>query len=51
MNKEEYNEEPVFYCSRCHSLNIKMIDDTDYCDECGSTDVSSGSIDEWIKNK
>lgn len=50
MNKEEYNQEPVFYCKNCLSLKIRdveHIDDSEYCDDCGSTDVESTSIERW----
>lgn len=46
----DYNKEPVLYCKRCLSLkimNIPKIEDSDYCDECGSTDVGKCSIEEW----
>lgn len=46
----DYDEEPVCYCRRCLSLRIKdvpMMDDSDYCEDCGSTDVGSCSIGEW----
>lgn len=50
MNKEEYNNEPVYYCKRCHSLNITILsDDFDCCEDCGSTDIDSCHIEEWIK--
>lgn len=48
--KEEYNNEPVYYCKNCLSLNIqfiKDIEDTDFCDECSSTDIGCCSIEEW----
>ena len=30
----KYNDEDVFYCSHCLSLNIRYIDDIDYCEDC-----------------
>lgn len=54
---EEYNDIPVLYCKRCLSLKIKAVasmKDSDYCDECGSTDIDSCHIEEWesiYKNK
>lgn len=52
MTKEEYNDEPVFYCGRCHSLNIKVIDeDVDYCEECGSSFIKIGHIDKWLNEE
>lgn len=50
MDKSEYNSEPVFYCKSCLSLKVKTVAadmDLDYCDECGSTDISQASIGEW----
>lgn len=46
-----YDDEPVEYCSRCYSLKIVHEDsiDADCCMECGSTDISSASIDTWEK--
>ena len=37
------------YCARCHSLKIKHEDalDTDYCAECGSTDILEDPIEVW----
>jgi hypothetical protein len=48
--KEQYDEEPVFYCKRCLSLNIRQIpgaEDQEYCDDCGSANIGSASIEEW----
>ena len=51
VNKiDEYNSIPVLYCKRCLSIkvmNISIIEDLDYCDECGSTDIGQCSIEEW----
>lgn len=35
----KYNEEPVYYCSRCLSLAIMESEGTLYCDKCGNTDI------------
>ena len=46
----DYNEEPVYYCKHCLSLkvrNVPRIDASDYCDECGSTDIGQVHINEW----
>lgn len=58
MNKRElYNEVPVHYCKKCLSLNIKTVpgmNDLDYCDECGATDIDKTDIETWrtkYKNK
>lgn len=46
----DYNEMPVLYCKHCLSLKIRCVprmEDSDYCDECGSTNVGECSIEEW----
>lgn len=46
----EYDDEPVLYCKHCLSLNIRNIpklEDSDYCDKCGSTSIGECSIEEW----
>ena len=46
----EYNNVPVFYCKNCLSLKIRdveHIEDSEYCDECGSTDIGTAHIKEW----
>ena len=46
----EYNDIPVLYCKHCLSLrirNISFIEDSDYCDQCGSTEVGKSSIEDW----
>lgn len=48
----EYNSEPVFYCTRCLSLRIMTIpklENSDFCDDCNSTDIAQASIEEWEK--
>jgi len=48
--KNEYNKEPVFYCKNCLSLkirNVERVEDSEYCDDCGSTDIGTTSIEEW----
>lgn len=48
-----YNEEPVFYCERCLSLKVRFVNglsNSEYCDDCGSTDVKSTDIEDW-RNK
>lgn len=52
MAKEEFNQEPIYYCKQCLSLKIMRVagmDDVAYCDECGSTDIEETSIEEWRK--
>lgn len=51
-NKVDYNEDPVYYCTKCLSLDIRSIDgtkDSDYCHKCGCTDIKKTSIGEWEK--
>ena len=46
----DYDEEPVYYCRRCLSLRIKDVprmEDSDYCEDCGSTDVGTCHVTEW----
>lgn len=46
----DYNSEPVYYCKHCLSLKIfdvEGIPDSEYCDECGSTDIEQTSIEDW----
>jgi hypothetical protein len=66
--KDLYNSIPVVYCKHCLSLNIKsfmsnvnhyseeegIIDEYDYCDNCGATNLDTCNIDEYkelYKNK
>ena len=46
----DYNNEPVFYCKHCLSLDVRYVldmKDSEYCDDCGSTDIAECSIEEW----
>ena len=47
----EYDLEPVKYCARCYSLKIKYEETTDseYCGDCGCSDVLTSPIDVWEK--
>ena len=49
--KEEYNAEPVHYCSNCLSLNIKEISGASMyvCRECGNPKTEEASINEWTE--
>lgn len=45
---DEYNAEPVHYCTHCLSLRVKILDSyVDYCDNCGSTDIEETDIFTW----
>lgn len=48
-NTKEYDAEPVVYCARCYSLNIKYEEaiDSDCCGECGCTDTITSTFEEW----
>lgn len=47
LTKEDYNDEPVIYCTHCLSLAIRVSENTDYCDDCGSTDLDTININDW----
>lgn len=55
MVEQDYNNEPVFYCKRCLSLNVKSMDEDhdtdflDFCDDCGSTEIEQTDIHTWEK--
>lgn len=56
-HSNNYNDDKVFYCKQCLSLKVRhipSIENSEYCDECGSTDIETCSIEEWesyYKNK
>lgn len=48
--KEDYNAIPVHYCKQCLSLKVRRVagmDEAAFCDECGCTDITEASIEEW----
>ena len=50
LTMKELNSEPVYYCKSCLSLRIRSVghmEDSEYCDQCGSTDIGVTSIEEW----
>lgn len=52
MQKKDYDEEPVYYCTRCLSLNIRqipMIENQYCCADCGTVTLGSASIEEWME--
>lgn len=52
MKKEEFNIEPIYYCKNCLSLRIRDVahlSGSEYCDECGSTDIGVTDITTWDK--
>lgn len=47
-----YNDEPVFYCEKCMSLRIRFVNglsNSEYCDNCGSTEINQSNIEDWRK--
>lgn len=46
---EDFNKEPVHFCTHCLSLRVKTIETFDYCDTCNSTDIESTDIHTWEK--
>jgi len=50
MTKEDYDNEPVYYCKQCLSLNIRQfpnLPDRWYCGDCGTSETAEASFDEW----
>ena len=50
MDKDSYDDEPVYYCKRCLSLKIcqiPMMEDKSYCEDCGTVDIACSSFEEW----
>lgn len=48
---QDYDDEPVAYCSKCYSLKIGYEEalHESYCMDCGNTDILETSIEEWEK--
>lgn len=48
---EQYDEEPVFYCTKCLSLKILSIEGLDmcYCGKCGTVEVDTTDIHTFKK--
>ena len=48
LTTEDYNSVPVYYCKNCLSLKIRVLGEySEYCDDCGSTNIDKCSIFEW----
>ena len=47
----DYDSEPVRYCARCYSLKVKYDEEmeSEYCDECGSSDILELPFEAWEK--
>lgn len=45
----DYDTEPVSYCAKCYSLRIRYEEtiDSDYCMDCGCSDILTTDIYEW----
>ena len=51
-HKQEYNQEPVYYCRKCLHLKIgyvEVLEGSAYCEDCNSTDIGTATIEEWDK--
>jgi hypothetical protein len=46
---KDYDSEPIAYCAKCLSPKIKheAILDTDYCGDCGCSDIKEASVYVW----
>ncbi len=54
LSKDDYNNIPIYYCTKCLSLAIRIEGDFNYCDSCGNTEVQESNIKDWeeiYKNK
>jgi hypothetical protein len=50
MDRDSYDDEPVYYCRRCLSLRIgqvPMVTDKSYCEDCGTIDIAITSFEQW----
>lgn len=50
LEEQAYNDIPVHYCERCLSLKIRFVqglNNSEYCDDCGSTVVNTAHIEQW----
>lgn len=48
VKSEDYNNEPVYWCSECLSLNIANVDDdVCFCNDCGAGSIEKGDIRQW----
>jgi hypothetical protein len=50
QEKIDYNSEPVHFCRRCLSLNIRIDSNgEEFCDNCASTTILKTNIFKWEK--
>jgi hypothetical protein len=48
ISKEEYNNEPIYYCKSCLGLHILPEEGMgSYCQDCGSASIGKTNIDLW----
>jgi hypothetical protein len=48
LTTDDYNSVPVYFCKNCLSLKIRVLGEySEYCDDCGSTDIETTHIDTW----
>ena len=48
LTTEDYNAVPVYFCKNCLSLKIRVLGEySEYCDDCGSTDIETTDIETW----
>lgn len=50
-NYNEYDSEPIKYCTSCLSIKIGYEESADfeYCMDCGCSDIKEAPIEEWEK--
>lgn len=51
VKSDNYDAEPVVFCSRCYSLKVKYEESTgsEYCGTCGCTDIQEAPFPVWEK--
>lgn len=47
MQKDDYNNMPVYCCKNCGDLEIIRDNVADYCGKCGQTIIVKTSIQAW----
>lgn len=45
----EYDLEPIKYCTKCFSLAVKYEEsiDVEFCGDCGCTNIGETTVEEW----
>lgn len=50
LTTDDFNSVPVYFCKNCLSLKIMALGEySEYCDDCGSTDIETTHIETWRK--